>query len=435
MVKGSQAAPTSPTAHACLAPGNSGSISGLTADMEYKRSGGADDYAKCPEGSLTDLAAGTYLVRFAGTEFYEPGEDATLVIAPYIDAEISSVTASNGSVTAVLKDAPTDPPAKENWTLVYHLGDSVSAYPLEVTAYQYDAGNHKAQFSFTPIPRAPEAQKVTVSVSISNSTQAYSFTVERQTTYTVQFDGNGGEGEMEAQNFYFDVVKRLSNNTYSLRDSVFAGWSTSRGGSVVYQNNAPVSRLEAMDGGIVTLYAVWTQKELPGLAFQSREITARYGEPAQANPLFKDTDAAAVYTSGNPAVATVDPDTGSVTMTGVGSAVITATAAETDDYASGAASYTLVVGKGLQGKPDGLAGHDSVDADSAGSITGVTAAMEYKAPGSDRYIPCTGTVLSGLSAGDYLIRFAETDLYDAGEPVTVTIRKTCLLYTSPSPRD
>lgn len=423
--KGTQSAPTGLTAQSCSAPGDTGSISGLTAAMEYKRSDSTGDYIPCPDGgSLTKLAAGTYLIRYAATELYEPGADATLVIAPYIEAEISRVTAANGSVTAVLKDAPTDIPAKENWTLVYHLSDSVSAYPLDVTAYQYDAGTRTAQFSFSPIPRAPQAQEVTVSVSISGSTQECSFTVDRQTTYTVQFDGNGGEGEMAEQSFYYDVVQRLSNNTYSLRNSVFAGWSTSRGGSVVYQDNAPVSRLEAIDGGIITLYAVWTNKALSGLTFQSREITVRYGEAAQANPLSKDTDAAAVYTSGNPAVATVDPDSGAITITGVGSAVITATVAETDDYASGAASYTLQVDKGLQGKPAGLTGHDSVDADSAGSITGVTADMEYKAPGSDRYLPCTGTALSGLSAGAYQIRFAETDLYCAGEPVTVTIRKT-----------
>ena len=56
-------------------------------------------------------------------------------------------------------------------------------------------------------------------------------------------------------------------------------------------------------------------------------------------------DGKVTYSSSNTKVATVDETTGKVTITGVGTADITATAAETTNYKEGTASYTLTVEK------------------------------------------------------------------------------------------
>lgn len=60
-------------------------------------------------------------------------------------------------------------------------------------------------------------------------------------------------------------------------------------------------------------------------------------------PILSGYQTEVTYTSSNTAVATVDATTGFVTMQGTGKTVITATAAASDDYLQGTASYTLSV--------------------------------------------------------------------------------------------
>ena len=58
-------------------------------------------------------------------------------------------------------------------------------------------------------------------------------------------------------------------------------------------------------------------------------------------------DGTVTYASSNTDVATVDKDTGEVTLVGAGTATITATAAATTNYKEGSTSYTLTVDKAL----------------------------------------------------------------------------------------
>mgnify|MGYP000000543518 FL=1 len=79
------------------------------------------------------------------------------------------------------------------------------------------------------------------------------------------------------------------------------------------------------------------------LKFAEDAIKANLGEAAPANPLTMSTNAAVTYTSSDTNVATVDANTGAVTVKAVGTTTITANAAENDKYYAGTASYTLTV--------------------------------------------------------------------------------------------
>ena len=46
-------------------------------------------------------------------------------------------------------------------------------------------------------------------------------------TYTVIFNSNGGEGEMNSQSFKYDEEKALSANIYTKEGFIFGGWNTS----------------------------------------------------------------------------------------------------------------------------------------------------------------------------------------------------------------
>lgn len=84
-------------------------------------------------------------------------------------------------------------------------------------------------------------------------------------------------------------------------------------------------------------------KKDPALSFSETTVSGVVGEAFVAPALTKATTAAVVYTSSDEAVATVNAETGEVTLLAAGETKITATAAENDEYNGGSASYTLIV--------------------------------------------------------------------------------------------
>lgn len=84
-------------------------------------------------------------------------------------------------------------------------------------------------------------------------------------------------------------------------------------------------------------------KKDPALSFSETTASGVVGEAFVAPTLTKATTAAVVYTSSDEAVASVNAETGEVTLLAAGETKITATAAENDEYNGGSASYTLTV--------------------------------------------------------------------------------------------
>lgn len=84
-------------------------------------------------------------------------------------------------------------------------------------------------------------------------------------------------------------------------------------------------------------------KKDPALSFSETTASGVVGEAFVAPTLTKATTAAVVYSSSDEAVATVNAETGEVTLLAAGETKITATAAENDEYNGGSASYTLIV--------------------------------------------------------------------------------------------
>lgn len=78
--------------------------------------------------------------------------------------------------------------------------------------------------------------------------------------YTVKFNADGGEGEMDAQAFTYGTEQALTANTFIREGYKFMGWALSSGGTGVdYVDKQVVSNLNAAPNGEVTLYAVWTR--------------------------------------------------------------------------------------------------------------------------------------------------------------------------------
>ncbi len=85
----------------------------------------------------------------------------------------------------------------------------------------------------------------------------------RAHTYTIAYNANGGSGEMEPTAATYDADVRLARNGFTRAGYAFAGWARRASGSVVYEQGVEVRNLSAAQGGVVTLYAVWTPLPRP----------------------------------------------------------------------------------------------------------------------------------------------------------------------------
>ena len=99
----------------------------------------------------------------------------------------------------------------------------------------------------------------------------------------------------------------------------------------------------------VTLKGEMVQKQDVTMSFSESSAEATMGETFTPPSLTTDPSGLAVtYESSNTGVATVDAQTGAVTLVGAGTTTITASFAGNDDYNPGSASYTLVVSGSVQ---------------------------------------------------------------------------------------
>ena len=87
------------------------------------------------------------------------------------------------------------------------------------------------------------------------------YAVWQTNTYTVVFHANGGTGEMVDQTFFYDQADMLSICMFK-SSLMFRGWATNETGAVVFMDEAAVSNLTAVAGGVVCLYAVWDNGDL-----------------------------------------------------------------------------------------------------------------------------------------------------------------------------
>ena len=84
----------------------------------------------------------------------------------------------------------------------------------------------------------------------------------QQTSYTVEFNANGGIGNMVSQSIEFNTSTKLSKNTFTRDGYTFKGWSKQPNGNVEYIDEEEIQNLTNIAGEKVVLYAVWTKNWL-----------------------------------------------------------------------------------------------------------------------------------------------------------------------------
>ena len=84
----------------------------------------------------------------------------------------------------------------------------------------------------------------------------------QQTSYIVEFNANGGIGNMVSQSIEFNTSTKLSKNTFTRDGYTFKGWSKQPNGNVEYIDEEEIQNLTNIAGEKVVLYAVWTKNWL-----------------------------------------------------------------------------------------------------------------------------------------------------------------------------
>ncbi len=88
--------------------------------------------------------------------------------------------------------------------------------------------------------------------------------------YSVEYDPNGGTGEMSPQTFTYDDFQSLSASDFVRPGYVFAGWS---GGGFTFTDGQIIGNLTISNEFKLTLYAVWTPVKYT-ISFESPESTS-----------------------------------------------------------------------------------------------------------------------------------------------------------------
>ena len=224
----------------------------------------------------------------------------------------------------------------ETATNITGMGNvTVKYYQGETEVQPINAGDYKVKISVADGSNFNAARDLT--------DENWAFTINRiTTTPTVELSGNmtyAGEKITPDVTVTIDGKTLTEGTDYTITygDNINAG------------TNAGSVTVTAMGNyGFTDFVKNFTIKKAdPELSFEKSAVTKTYSDRSQpfTNSITRKGDGKVTYSSKDTTVATVDENTGKVTIVGVGTAVITATVAATENYEKGSTSYTLTVNK------------------------------------------------------------------------------------------
>ena len=172
---------------------------------------------------------------------------------------------------------------------------------------------------------------------------------------------------------------------------------------------------------------------LMGFAYSPATVT--YGDTAPAVTAPSGVQTTLSYSAAPSDVCTVDASTGALTLVGVGECNITATAASSDDYNQGTATYTVTVAAAgtLALTLDTIAGDDTVNI--AEKAAGFAISGDTGSEGDVSVTVTVGTTeLTATSAagGAWSVDVPANAAYLTGTSVAVTVSASKTGYTPPS---
>ncbi len=296
------------------------------------------------------------------------------------DETVATVSSSTGAITELLKAGTTTITATFAGNATYKPAEA--SYDLNVTektpcglAYETD-----------------EVAKLTTDAAFTNTlTNGNSLTVSYSSDATGVATVNSSTGEV--------TIKGAGEATIT---ATFAGDEDYEAGSASY--------------------TLTISKANPTLDFASANAIGREGEAFDGNALTNPTGLTVSYSSSDESVATVDEETGAITIVATGTTTITATFAGNETYNAANASYTLKVldTPTISVSDDEVAYGETFTVDDS-DITGGPITVTS---GNTAIATVSGLVITPIACGEVEITVstAEDETYKAGNATfTLTI--------------
>ena len=369
----------------------------------------------------TDAGSYTAIVTFyPGT-----GYDQMKVEIPYEIAK-ATPTADNFNFTA-LNNLTYDGKAK---TIKVEAKSDINGMG-NVTAVKYYQGD-------TEVQNPTNVGDYTVKINVAEGTnykaaddltsEGWCFTIVANTTApTVELNG---DMTYTGQQIKPDVTVKVNDVTL-VKDE---DYTITYGKNVDAGENAGTVTIKAVGNykfeDVTKNFAIKQAKRT--LSFTQHEVEKTYGDAKFSNVLYdlKNIDSTITYASDNTDVATVDKDTGEVTIVGAGKAIITATVAATKNYQEDTARYTLtveqatiriasasVLGKTYDGsKTADVSSVSFVDEDNK-PIAGLKYGIDYKAVGEFQNADAGEQT---VSVKVELLRYAQNYKLEEGADIVTT---------------
>ena len=327
------------------------------------------------------------------------------------------------SVTANITRKPIAAPTKKEGTLTYNgaaqsgitgYDETEEGYSLKdgTTVSEINAGEYTATFTL-------DSNYCWVGNSTSDITITWKIEPKAITDVTLSYDSIEYDGTDKEP----EVTVKSEDKTLKADEDYTVTYSSNK---EVGNATVKVDGKGNYTGTISKIFEITAAPEVPKtdqtLTFAKSEIAGTYGEEVTGQIAVNDkADGGAItYESSNAAVVTVD-NKGALIVKGVGTTVITATAAETDKYKKAEASYKVTVAEGKQAAPAVAKTDETIEAKGDGTITGVDSTMEYRKEGEITYTSITSTELANLAPGTYYVRVKAKANYAASEDTKVVI--------------
>ncbi|WP_180326539.1 InlB B-repeat-containing protein [Raoultibacter phocaeensis] len=174
----------------------------------------------------------------------------------YADKQsVNNLTTTAGStVTLYAKWTPV------TYTIEYDLGDGTAtgnpgAYTIESAAIALKAPT-RANHVFVGWTGSNGTTPQTSVTIPAGSTGDKSYTANWKSTYTIQFDANGGTGSTAPMSMVYGTAKTLTPNGFTRTGHTFTGWKDDAGRT--YTDKQSVNELTAVAGATVMLRAQWS---------------------------------------------------------------------------------------------------------------------------------------------------------------------------------
>lgn len=382
-----------------------GKITGVTNAMEYKLST-ESDYIAISGTEITNLASGTYFVRFAETDNYNAsdcvsvtinkGEKRTATLA--FDSQLTLDKHYNGAAVS-MSTGDYSYTGDGVITVAWYSdnngvkGDALLSAPVNVGTYWVciSAAEGDTYKAASEITEKFIISKVQVAKPVENTTtfiyngaeQVYALTANDN--YTILNDKRTNVGKQDV--------------TVGLIDKINYEWADGTNSDLTFTFTIDVKEIAI----------VWVEDDFTYNGVdQTDSVTAHYVD-VNGDEIALTVSAAGAFTDYN--------------QSGY---EFTASFAngETNYILPSVVTKTYHIKKVTQVAPGGVYGVNTTYIDLVdGKILGVDESMEYRLDGESDYIAVLGNEISDLPSGKYFVRYAEKANYLASNEVSVTLIK------------